>query len=111
MTSTARCKLLTNTEMKLPTNVRNSISWFAHSLIAGDLGPDDSRYSRDQLFLKHPGIVGQAMAIFLYRLEIGDDGSVLNHDEARERVRQYVEWKNYGTQPETPFGKEELGIS
>ena len=38
--------------MKLGTDVRNAISWFAHSLIAGDLGPDDSRYSRDQLFLK-----------------------------------------------------------
>jgi hypothetical protein len=97
--------------MKLGIDVRNSISWFAHSLIAGDLGPDDSRYSRDQLFLKHPGVVGQAMAIFLYRLEIGDDGMVLNHDQARERVRQYIEWKYFGAdKPEPPFGNEELGI-
>ena len=96
--------------MKLGIDVRNAISWFAHSLIAGDLGPDDSRYSRDQLFLKHPGVVGQAMAIFLYRLEIGDDGMVLNHDQARERVRQYVEWKNWGGEPEPPFDNGELGI-
>jgi hypothetical protein len=97
--------------MKLSTDLRNAISWFAHSLIAGDLGPNDSRYSRDQLFLKHPWVVGQATAIFLYRLEIGDDGTVLNYDEARKRVRQFIEWKNYGgDEPEPPFGKEELGI-
>jgi hypothetical protein len=97
--------------MKLSTDLRNAISWFAHSLIAGDLGPDDSRYSRNQLFLKHPGVVGQAMAIFLYRLEMDEDGTVLNHDEARERVRQFIEWKNCGDEPDVPFGKEELGIS
>jgi hypothetical protein len=96
--------------MRLGIDVRNAISWFAHSLIAGDLGPDDSRYSRDQLFLKHPGVVGQAMAIFLYRLEVDGDGRVLNHEEAAHRVRQYVEWKNYGGTPEPPFGNEELGI-
>lgn len=78
MTITARYKLLTETQMKLPTDVRNAISWFAHSLIAGDFGPGDSRYSRDQLFLKHSGIVGQAMAIFLYRLEVGEDREILN---------------------------------
>jgi len=55
--------------MRLGIDLRNSISWFAQSLIAGDLGPDDSRYSRDQMFLKYPCVVGQAMAIFLYRLE------------------------------------------
>ena len=97
--------------MKLPIDIRNAISWFAHSLIAGDLGPDDSRYSRDQLFLNHPGVVGQAMAIFLYRLEMDDKGMVLNHEEARERVRQFIEWKNYGGEPEPPFSKEELGIN
>jgi hypothetical protein len=97
--------------MRLGTDVRNAISWFSDSLIAGNLGPDDSRYSRDQLFLKHPGIVGQAMAIFLFRLEIGDDGQVLNHDETAERVRQFIEWKNFGgDEPEPPFGKDELGI-
>ena len=74
--------------MKLPADVWNSISWFAHSLIAGDFGPGDSRYSRDQLFLKHPGIVGQAMVIFLYRLEIGEDSEILNHRETAEPVRQ-----------------------
>ena len=97
--------------MKLGINVHNTISWFAHALIAGNLGPDDSRYSRDELFLKHPGVVGQAMAIFLYRLEIGEDGQVLNHDAAEERVRQFIEWQYYGgDEPEPPFGKEELGI-
>ncbi len=111
MRITAHCELRTETEMRVPADLRNAISWFAQSLIAGDLGPDDSRYSRDQLFLKHPGVVGQAMAIFLYRLEMDDDGVVLNHDEASERVRQYIAWKNYDDQPETPFGNEELGIS
>jgi hypothetical protein len=96
--------------MKLGIDVQNAISWFAHALIAGKLGPDDSRYSRDQLFLKHPGIVGQAMAIFLYRLEMDEDGRVLNHEEAEDRVRQYIEWKEFGVKPEPPFGNEELGI-
>ena len=41
--------------------IRNAISWFAHSLIGGDQGPADSGYSRDRLFLKHPGVAGQAM--------------------------------------------------
>ena len=51
------------------------------------------------------------MAIFLYRLEMGDDGQVLNHDEAAERVRQFIEWKYFGgDEPAPPFGKEELGI-
>jgi hypothetical protein len=97
--------------MIIGVDVRNAISWFAHSLIAGNLGPDDSRYSRDQLFLKHPGVVGQAMAVFLYRVEVDEDGRVLNHDEAEQRLRQYIEWKNYGAdKPEPPFGDEELGI-
>jgi hypothetical protein len=95
--------------MKLSLDIRNSISWFAHSLIAGDLGPDDSRYSRDDLFLKHPSVVGQAVAIFLYQLEIDADGKAVNYDQARERVRQYIEWKNYGDEPELPFTNEELG--
>ena len=51
------------------------------------------------------------MAIFLYRLETDDDGMVINHDEAAQRVRQYVEWKEWGVKPELPFGNEELGIS
>ena len=98
--------------MRLGIDVRNAISWFAHALIAGNLGPNDSRYSRDQLFLKHPGVVGQAMAIFLYRLEIGEDGRVLNHEAAEERVRQFIEWQDSGgDKPEPPFGKEELGIN
>jgi hypothetical protein len=98
--------------MRLGIDVRNAISWFAHALIAGDLGPDDSRYSRDQFFLKHPWVVGQAMAIFLYRLEIGEDGTVLNDEEARERVRQFIEWQEFGgDEPELPFSKEELGIN
>ena len=97
--------------MKLGIDLRNTLSWFAHALVAGDLGPDDSRYSRDELFLKHPGVVGQAMAIFLYRLEMGEDGQVLNHAEAEERVRQFIEWKYYGgDEPEPPFGDKELGI-
>ena len=98
--------------MRLGIDVRNAISWFAHSLIAGDLGPGDSRCSRDQLFLKHPGVVGQPMAIFLYRLETDEDGRVLNHEAAEERVRQFIEWQDFGgDEPEPPFGKEELGIN
>ena len=48
------------------------------------------------------------MAIFLYRLEVEND-RILNHDQAEQRVRQYIEWKNYGDEPEPPFTKEELG--
>ena len=96
--------------MKVGIDVRNAVSWFAHALIAGNLGPDDSRYSRDELFLKHPAVVGQAMTIFLYRLEIDENGRVLNHDEAEERVRQFIEWETHGGQPKPPFSKEELGI-
>ena len=97
--------------MKLNLDVRNSISSFVGALIAGDLGPDDSRYSRDDLFLKHRAVVREAMAVFLYRLEIDAEGEVVNdYDQARERVRQYIEWRNYGGhQPEPPFTKEELG--
>jgi hypothetical protein len=98
--------------MQLGIELRNAISWFAHSLIAGHLGPDDSRYSRDFMFLKEPHIVGQAMAIFLYRLQLDEAGQVLNHEEAEQCVRQFIEWKNDSRRlPEQPFGNEELGIA
>jgi hypothetical protein len=97
--------------MKLGVDVRNAIRFFAESLISGDLGPGDSRDLRSSFFLKEPYVVGQAMAIFLYRLEIDDDGRVLNHDEAEHRVRDYIAWKEYpGETPEPPFSDEELGI-
>ena len=48
------------------------------------------------------------MAIFLNHLEVEND-HILNHDEAEQRVRQYIEWKNYGDPPEPPFVNEELG--
>jgi hypothetical protein len=51
------------------------------------------------------------VAIFLYRPETTDDGQVLNHADAAERLRQFLEWKYYGgDEPETPFGKDEPGI-
>ena len=96
--------------MQLSQNIQDAVTWFTHALIAGDLGPDDSRFSRDELFLKHPGNASQAMAVFLHRLEIGEAGEVLNHDEAEERARQYVSWKAYHTTPEPPFSNAELGI-
>jgi hypothetical protein len=95
--------------MKLGIDIRNSISSFAGSLIAGDLGPDDSRYIRDEFSLKHRAVVREAMAIFLYRLEVDAEGEVVNHDQAEERVRQYIQWRDYGDEPEPPFAKEELG--
>jgi hypothetical protein len=61
--------------MKISIDAQIAIRSFAQSLIAGDFGPDDSRYSRSQFFLKNPNIVGQAMAVFLYRLEL-DQGKV-----------------------------------
>lgn len=80
-------------------------------MIAGDLGPDDSRDGRSKLFLKEPGIVGQAMAIFLFRLEFNETDGVLNHDAAEQRVRQYIRWITYPEElPEPPFEEEELGI-
>jgi hypothetical protein len=94
--------------MSLNRSVRDAISWFAQFLIAGDLGPDDSRDGRAKLFLSNPSIVGQAMAISLYRLEF--DG-VLNHDEAEQRARQFIRWKTFpGELPDPPFEEEELGI-
>ncbi len=97
--------------MKLSRQIQNVVSWFAQSLIAGNLGPDDSHYSRDQSFLKHPHIVGQAIAIFLYRLEVNDSGRVLNHEEAEERVRAFIRWKMAPEEmPEPQFNYEELGI-
>ena len=56
--------------MTLSSQTRDAITWFAQSLIAGDLGPDDSRDGRGVMFLRDPSIVGEAMAVFLYRLEI-----------------------------------------
>jgi hypothetical protein len=93
-------------QMKLNLDIRNAISSFAGHLIAGDLGPDDSRYSRDDLFLKHPSVVREAMVIFLHHLDVD---RLLTSDEAEQRVRQYIVWKNYGDEPEAPFTKEELG--
>ena len=69
--------------MNLGIDIRSSISSFAGHLIAGDLGPDDSRYSRDELFLKHPSVVGEAVAILLYHLDVDH---ILNHDQAEQRV-------------------------
>ena len=56
--------------MKIGKGSQIAICSLAQSLIAGELGPDDSRDGRSQLFLKNPGVVGQAMAVFIYRLEI-----------------------------------------
>ena len=72
--------------MTFNSHTRHIISWFAQSLIAGDLGPDDSRDGRAQLFLNDPSIVGQAMEIFLYWLELDDKGDFLDSDKAEHRV-------------------------
>ena len=97
--------------MKIGIGAQVAIRSFAQSLIAGDLGPDDSCDGRSRLFLKNPGVVGQAMAIFLYRLEIDEKGRVLNHDDAEQRVRQFIRWKLYPDElPDPPFEEEELGI-
>ena len=97
--------------MKLSSRTRDAIAWFAQSLIAGDLGPDDSRDGRSAMFLRDPSIVGQAMAIFLYRLEIDETGGVVNHDEAEQRVQQFIRCKMYPDEPpDPPFEDEELGI-
>ena len=97
--------------MKIDLDAQVAIRSFTQSLIAGDLGPDDSRDGRSLLFLKNPGIVGQAMAIFLYRLEIDETGRVLNYDHAEQRVRQFIKRELYPDElPEPPFNEEEFGI-
>jgi hypothetical protein len=97
--------------MRIGINAQVAIRSFAQSLIAGDLGPDDSRDGRSQLFLKDPGVVGKAMAIFLYRLEIDETGRILNYDDAEQRVRQFIRWELYPDElPDPPFAEEELGI-
>ena len=78
--------------MKISVDAQIAIRSFAQSLIAGDFGPDDSRDGRSEFFLKYPSTVGQAMAVFLYRLELDQAGRVLNHDEAEDRVHQYILW-------------------
>ncbi len=97
--------------MKIGIDAQIAIRSFVQSLIAGDLGPDDSRDGRSELFLKDPSIVGQAMAVFLHRLEMDDSGQVLNHDEAEVRVQQFVRWNSYRDEaPNPPFSDHELGI-
>lgn len=97
--------------MKIGIGAQIAICSLAHSLIAGDLGPDDSRDGRSQLFLKNPSVVGQAMAVFLYRLEIDETGRVLNHEDAEQRVRQFIRWKMYPDElPDPPCEEKELGI-
>jgi hypothetical protein len=73
--------------MRLGENLCDAISNFTFSLIARDLGPDGSRYTRDQLFLKQPRIASQAMSMFLHQLEIDDGDNVVHHDEAQHRVK------------------------
>jgi hypothetical protein len=97
--------------MKISVDAQIAIRSFAQSLIAGDFGPDDSRDGRSEFFLKYPSIVGQAMAVFLYRLELDQVGQVLNHDEAEDRVYQYIQWKRFPEEePIVPFSDDELGI-
>jgi hypothetical protein len=97
--------------MKIGIDAQIAIRSFAQSLIAGDFGPDDSRDGRSQFFLKDPSVVGQAMAIFLYRLELDPAGRVLNHDEAENRVHHFIRWKSYPEEkPDIPFGDDELGV-
>lgn len=96
--------------VKLGIDAQRAIRFFAETLIAGDLGPDDSRDGRSRLFLKEPGVVGQAMAVFLHHLELAEDGRVLNHDEAEQRVQQYIQWQTCPAElPDPPFEDEELG--
>ncbi len=89
--------------MKLSSQTRDANTWFAQSLIAGDLGPDDSRDGRSSVFLKDSSIVGQAMAIFLYRLEFDETAGVVNHDEAEQRVRRFIRWQMYPDELPEPW--------
>ena len=97
--------------MNLGIEIQRAIRFFTETLIAGELGPGQSRDWHAELFLREPGVVGQAMAVFLYRLEVTEDGRVLNHDDAESRARQYIQWQMYPTEmPEPPFKDDELGI-
>ena len=97
--------------MRFTRETRNAISYFAQALVAGDFGPDGSRHSRDQLFLRDPGVVAQAVAIFLYRIGLDEAGHVLNHEEAEQRVRQFIRWRMEPSDlPEPAFTDDELGI-
>jgi hypothetical protein len=97
--------------MKISIDAQIAIRSFSQSLIAGDFGPDDSRDGRSQFFLKDPSIVGQAVSVFLYRLELDQDGRVLNHDEAEDRVHQFIRWTSCpAEEPDPPFSDDELGV-
>jgi hypothetical protein len=98
--------------MRIGLDARLAIQWFAQSLVAGEFGPDDSRDGRSAIFLKYPAVVAQAISIFLYNLEMDDEtGRVLNHDEAEQRARQFVQWECFRDEiPDPPFSDDELGI-
>ena len=97
--------------MRISKEAQQAIRFFAESLISGDFGPDDSRDGRSRLFLKDCHVVGQAMAIFLHHLKLDDGGRVVNHDEAEQRVQQYILWQiDPRDVPDPPFEDDELGI-
>jgi hypothetical protein len=51
------------------------------------------------------------MIVSLNGLEVDETGRAVNHDEAEDRVRQFIGWKTHPDElPEAPFDKEELGI-
>ena len=63
---------------------------FTHSVLAGEFGPDDSRDSRSDAFLKQPQVVAQAVEIFLESLRIDDDGNIANQDEAERHAAELI---------------------
>jgi len=71
-------------------SVSQSVSFFLHSLIAGEFGPDDSCYARSDAFLKHPHVVARTTEIFIERLLTDRDGTVINHDEAEQHAVDYL---------------------
>ncbi|TWU02896.1 hypothetical protein [Stieleria varia] len=71
--------------------VSQAVSFFLHSLIAGDFGPDDSRDGRSAVFLRDPYVVARTTEIFIQRLLIDRDGMVTNHDEAEKHAVDYLQ--------------------
>ena len=97
--------------MKIDLDAQVAIRSFTQSLIAGDLGPDDSRDGRSLLFLKNPGIVGQAMAIFFIVLKLTRRAEFSITTMRKQRVRQFIKRELYPDElPEPPFNEEEFGI-
>jgi hypothetical protein len=75
---------------RISASVCQAVCWFTQSALNGDFGPHPSRDARSDVFLKNPGVIAQAVQIFLANLLVDKDGLVLNHEIAEQRAAEYI---------------------